>query len=169
MPSHGQSTLSPLSCVSCRQRKVKCDKARPCSACQRSKVDCVFPPRLRLPRGRQGGCGTRTAEITRRLNRLEGLVERLGGEDVLTESLAGGEADAGVAPLSAGAAGKDMRNGSLGVGSEDSSRTLDSKPFVQADGRRYLSGDFWTTLSGEVSSLSSGVALRTEVMRSKSP
>ncbi len=151
MPTHGQTSTS-LSCVSCRQRKVKCDKAQPCSACQRSNVDCVFLQRLRLPRGRQGGSRARTVEITRRLNRLEGLVERLGGENALTESPAGAEAGTDVTTISAGVPEHGNRNAPLVNGSSISSPTRDYKPVVQADGSRYLSGDFWTSLSCEVSS-----------------
>ncbi|KAH6876714.1 fungal-specific transcription factor domain-containing protein [Thelonectria olida] len=38
------STLSLRSCVTCRRRKVKCDKAVPCANCVRHGVACVFPP-----------------------------------------------------------------------------------------------------------------------------
>ena len=152
MPTNSQTPAS-LSCVTCRQRKVKCDKTQPCSACQRSKVDCVFPPRVRLPRGRQGGSRARTAEITRRLNRLEGLVERLGGENALTESLAAGEADAEGSAPPVREDEQDRQNGPLASGGDESSRIKEAEPIVQADGSRYLSGDFWTCLSGEVSSI----------------
>ena len=33
------------SCVRCFERKVKCDKQHPCSACLRSNVDCIFRAR----------------------------------------------------------------------------------------------------------------------------
>lgn len=150
MPTHGQNPTS-LSCISCRQRKVKCDKAQPCAACQRSKVDCVFPPRLRLPRGRQGGSRARNVEITRRLNRLEGLVERLGGENALTESLAGSEAGIEGPTISAGVADPEDQSGHPANGGKKPYTPRDSEPIVQADGIRYLGGDFWTSLSGEVS------------------
>lgn len=140
-----------LSCVSCRQRKVKCDKARPCSACQRSNVECVFPPRVRLPRGRQGGSRARNAEITRRLNRLEGLVERLGGEAVLTANVQSNEAAAKDSTALKASVEEDVGNGVSGVQSKESSESRDYEPIVQPDGSRYLSGDFWNTLSGEVS------------------
>lgn len=40
------------SCVRCADRKVKCDQQRPCSACVKHNVDCVFNP-SRPPRKRQ--------------------------------------------------------------------------------------------------------------------
>ena len=32
------------SCVRCADRKVKCDRQKPCSACVRHNVECVFSP-----------------------------------------------------------------------------------------------------------------------------
>jgi hypothetical protein len=35
-------------CLTCRQRKKKCDEAKPqCKACQRNKLDCFWPPHIR--------------------------------------------------------------------------------------------------------------------------
>jgi hypothetical protein len=41
-----------LSCVLCRDRKLKCDKLAPCSNCTSSGVACTPIYRPRLPRGR---------------------------------------------------------------------------------------------------------------------
>ena len=40
----------PRSCVTCRSRKVRCDKASPCSNCRRAGIACVFPSLDRPPR-----------------------------------------------------------------------------------------------------------------------
>ena len=41
-------------CVLCQQRKVKCDRNTPCSACTKSRVECIYrdpvPPRRRKRR-----------------------------------------------------------------------------------------------------------------------
>lgn len=35
-------------CLTCRRRKRKCDEAKPhCRACQRNKLDCLWPPHIR--------------------------------------------------------------------------------------------------------------------------
>lgn len=50
-----QSSLGPraqLTCETCKRRKVKCDKLRPCTACRKANVRCVAVERARLPRGR---------------------------------------------------------------------------------------------------------------------
>ena len=64
----------PLSCISCRLKKIKCDRFNPCSACLRTSTDCIQPSRQRLPRGREGG--RKNTELLNRLRRLEGLVEK---------------------------------------------------------------------------------------------
>ncbi|KAI9794244.1 MAG: hypothetical protein M1816_006170 [Peltula sp. TS41687] len=127
----------PLSCVSCRQRKVKCDKANPCSACHRSSVECIYPPRVRLPRGRQGGTRRRSVELARRLSRVEELLEKLGG-------------DPAAVPASAPNLGDSPEGPAASEGSFDSQ---EYEPVMKADGSRYLGGDFWTSLSGEVDGL----------------
>ncbi|KAI1393550.1 fungal-specific transcription factor domain-containing protein [Hypoxylon trugodes] len=39
-----------LSCVSCRNRKLKCDRTKPrCNRCEKAKVECIFPESRRKP------------------------------------------------------------------------------------------------------------------------
>ncbi|KAK3941018.1 fungal-specific transcription factor domain-containing protein [Diplogelasinospora grovesii] len=42
--------VKPRSCVTCRARKVRCDKISPCSNCQRAGIACIFPATDRPPR-----------------------------------------------------------------------------------------------------------------------
>ena len=75
--------LTARSCVTCRRRKVKCDKQVPCSNCIRAGSQCVFPAPGRAPRRpRAGGkvVSEREAELLKRLRRLEGVVEELSGQ-----------------------------------------------------------------------------------------
>ncbi|KUJ24615.1 uncharacterized protein LY89DRAFT_605365 [Mollisia scopiformis] len=75
--------LNARSCVTCRRRKVKCDKQNPCSNCTKAGSPCVFPAPGRAPRRpRQGGkvVSEREAELLKRLRRLEGVVEELSGQ-----------------------------------------------------------------------------------------
>jgi hypothetical protein len=79
--------LNPRSCVTCRKRKVKCDKTHPCTNCKRARIDCIYPAPGRAPRKvRKIGEG-RDKELLERLRRLEGVVKTLGvevpeGEDI---------------------------------------------------------------------------------------
>ncbi|KAI1661952.1 hypothetical protein F4813DRAFT_346394 [Daldinia decipiens] len=39
-----------LSCVSCRNRKLKCDRTKPrCNRCEKAKLECIFPEARRKP------------------------------------------------------------------------------------------------------------------------
>lgn len=54
-PSSNVSNRPTFSCIRCAERKVKCDRQKPCSACVNHKVDCVFqPPRPPQKRRRYG-------------------------------------------------------------------------------------------------------------------
>ncbi|CAG8949108.1 hypothetical protein HYFRA_00002237, partial [Hymenoscyphus fraxineus] len=82
--SHAAShSLSARSCVTCRRRKVKCDKKEPCSNCARAGSECVFPAPGRAPRRpKAGGKATTEREeaLLKRLKKLEGVVEELSGQ-----------------------------------------------------------------------------------------
>jgi hypothetical protein len=73
----GESPRTPshqklLSCLSCRQKKVKCDKKYPCRGYQHSGSECVFPLRKRKARKPR----SRNTEMILRLGRLEELLEK---------------------------------------------------------------------------------------------
>jgi hypothetical protein len=80
--------VNPRSCVTCRRRKVKCDKQMPCTTCRRALIPCIFPapgrkprqPRPRDPNAPQKNFSKREAEMVKRLKKLEGIVEELSGQ-----------------------------------------------------------------------------------------
>jgi len=75
--------LNARSCVTCRRRKVKCDKQVPCSNCTKAHTQCVFPAPGRASRRPREGAkpvSEREAQLLKRLRRLEGVVEELGGQ-----------------------------------------------------------------------------------------
>ncbi|KAI5197397.1 hypothetical protein AUEXF2481DRAFT_27177 [Aureobasidium subglaciale EXF-2481] len=84
--AHGR-LLNPRSCVTCRKRKVKCDKLHPCSNCSRAHIECIFPTPGRAPRKSRKVSDPRDAELLDRLRRLEGLVKGLGVDISNPESL----------------------------------------------------------------------------------
>ncbi|KAH7047534.1 fungal-specific transcription factor domain-containing protein, partial [Macrophomina phaseolina] len=143
-----------LSCVACRSRKIRCDKVQPCSPCRRSGVECVFPAQ-RAQRRKQG---RRNEELLRRLDHLEGLVDRLGGEVAVAARAASGE-PLPLPPQHLPGAEGDFMPGVLmphvlpprtapGAAREDG-----TYPVMKEDGGRYLGEDFWTSLSTEVEGL----------------
>ncbi|PGH10193.1 hypothetical protein AJ80_07552 [Polytolypa hystricis UAMH7299] len=147
------SYLNPRSCITCRRRKVRCDKRHPCSNCVRAKIDCIFPAPGRAPRKSKKPAD---AELLARLKRLEGVVQNLGaqvdGEDDLQ------------ALLFPDAGDKDGQKGT-GNGSPRQPRCIDLDPkkvllgdvtqelgrLVIEDGRsRYVSNRFWASLGDEI-------------------
>ncbi|KPM45841.1 hypothetical protein AK830_g571 [Neonectria ditissima] len=84
----GNPALNPRSCVTCRRRKVRCDKQMPCSNCRRAQIPCVFPapgraprqPRPRDPNAPPKNSTQREVELVKRLRKLEGIVEELSGQ-----------------------------------------------------------------------------------------
>lgn len=80
---------NPRSCVTCRKRKVRCDKSMPCGNCRRAQIQCVFPapgraprrPRPKDPNAPPKHRSTeREVELIGRLRKLEGIVEELSGQ-----------------------------------------------------------------------------------------
>ncbi|KAG5924824.1 hypothetical protein E4U61_006409 [Claviceps capensis] len=84
----GPPALNPRSCVTCRRRKVRCDKQMPCSNCRRARIPCAFPapgraprqPRPKDPSAPSKSSSHREAELIKRLKKLEGIVEELSGQ-----------------------------------------------------------------------------------------
>ena len=82
------SVLNPRSCVTCRRRKVRCDKYMPCGNCRKAHIQCVFPapgraprrPRVKDPNAPPKQSSEREIELMKRLRKLEGIVEDLSGQ-----------------------------------------------------------------------------------------
>ena len=74
---HSERPKVTLTCVQCRQRKRKCDKKSPCSACIQAGSECTAVKRARLPRGRHAT--QNDSDLRQRVSRLERL---LGAQNV---------------------------------------------------------------------------------------
>jgi len=128
MASQQNSDASSLSCLTCRQRKVKCDKQSPCAGCQKSRFSCTYPARAR---SRTKNPGSNQA-LKVRLERLENLVQTLDKSSTKDDMHT---------PL-------ENRSGQ-GVESSTSLGRL----VTEGEESRYIENSFWITLSNEVSSL----------------
>lgn len=108
-PSHGlQSTQEPLnlrSCVTCRRRKVRCNKRNPCSNCVKAGIECVFPAPGRAPRKPKR---PQDAELLSRLRRLEGVIEQIREK----------KGDGSSSPEQARVAGSPVENRTSGQGQQ---------------------------------------------------
>ncbi|KAL2871069.1 putative C6 transcription factor [Aspergillus lucknowensis] len=67
-------SLALRSCITCRRRKVRCDKRNPCSNCVKAGIECMFPPPGRAPRKTKRP-PAENAELLSRLRQLESIVE----------------------------------------------------------------------------------------------
>ncbi|PMD40982.1 hypothetical protein L207DRAFT_529269 [Hyaloscypha variabilis F] len=82
-PDLGSIQVPPhqISCITCRQRKVKCDKQQRCSNCVKSSVECVYAvpvrPRRRIGNGRSPEDVSRE-ELIQRVRRYEALFKKYG-------------------------------------------------------------------------------------------
>ncbi|OAL04622.1 hypothetical protein IQ06DRAFT_290674 [Phaeosphaeriaceae sp. SRC1lsM3a] len=152
----GAPTPNPRSCVTCRRRKVKCDKKQPCSNCLRAKIECVFPGPGRAPRKSRK---PQDAELLDRLRRLEGVVSSLNAQVEEHEQ----EAVEREKANSAGDANCPYANGrtnpnDASVAVDDSVEGLESRfgRLVVEKGRsRYINNSFWASLNNEVEDLKS--------------
>ncbi|KAK2749673.1 hypothetical protein FQN57_005895 [Myotisia sp. PD_48] len=75
-PTASLTRPNPRSCVTCRRRKVRCNKLQPCSNCVKAKIECVFPSPGRAPRKSKK---PRDSELLARLRSLESIVQNLNG------------------------------------------------------------------------------------------
>ncbi|CUM53532.1 unnamed protein product [Debaryomyces tyrocola] len=41
------SEIFPISCISCRRKKIKCNKVKPCNQCEKRQIRCNFPSTFR--------------------------------------------------------------------------------------------------------------------------
>lgn len=150
---------NPRSCVTCRRRKVRCDKKVPCSNCVRAKIECIFPGPGRAPRKSRK---PPDAELLDRLRRLEGVVSSLNAQVEEHEQEAAerekerqGSTGDDNCPFAALATQKDNGNASTSpsVAVDNSVEGLENRfgRLVVEKGRsRYINNSFWASLNNEV-------------------
>lgn len=70
-----------LSCIACRQKKIKCDRGEPCRYCLKAGAQCVPQTRAKVIRRLKKPADT---EVLKRLKQLESIVSRLEGDGFTT-------------------------------------------------------------------------------------
>lgn len=126
MSSLEDSQNSSRSCITCRQRKIRCDKRSPCSGCQKDKFSCAYPPKVHSRKRMQPESNQ---DLKLRLKRLEDLVQSLKeASDKDEKSLPAVNSNSSV-----------RRNNA------DQGRLV-----VEGGETRYIENSFWITLSNEV-------------------
>ena len=158
--------LNPRSCVTCRRRKVRCDKIHPCTNCTRAHIDCIYPTPGRAPRKARKPTDGNDVELLSRLRRLEGIVQGLGVEveadEEPTQKVNGAEAakhgEKRSSTSNYGASvndALDLKDRAKWI-DESKSGKLENRfgRLVINEGRsRYVNSSFWASLSNEVEDL----------------
>ncbi|KAI4263155.1 MAG: hypothetical protein L6R42_001695 [Xanthoria sp. 1 TBL-2021] len=159
-PSGPPNKAKSLSCGTCRERKVRCDKNQPCSTCQRAKVPCVFPSAKRLPRKRQGERKKTNEKLLQRLNRLEALVEKAGLDEKDGQAIEKKTKQSSVCTPTHSSPEKFSNGDALRKKRERSETSQSSgsqpgggKTALEGEMSRYLGSNFWANLSDEVEGL----------------
>jgi len=144
--SNSGTKLNPRSCVTCRKRKVRCDKHEPCSNCVKANIACVFPPPGRAPRKPRR---PQDAELLKRLRRLESVVDSLGAQV---------DDDGNANP-----ADPEGRSTNEGINSEELSSTCPPRKtsleyglgrlLIKGGRSRYVSNEFWSSLGEEIAEI----------------
>ncbi|KAJ5206849.1 Transcription factor [Penicillium cf. griseofulvum] len=166
--TEAQSSTS-RSCVTCRRRKVRCDKRSPCSNCTKAGIDCIFPPPGRAPRKSKR---PPDAELLSRLRRLEGVIDHLrgsGNTEAASSSAHVSSPTTGsstsrsehTAPTSIPTESPKQADGSVCPFAESDPKKLAPDKFENEFGRlvidegrsRYVSNRLWTSLGDEVEEL----------------
>ncbi|KAG7137273.1 Bikaverin cluster transcription factor bik5 like protein [Verticillium longisporum] len=138
-----EDSLHIWNCLTCRRRKVRCDRRSPCSQCAKAGLDCAFPTSGRVPTRRDGAPASssrdRNQDLLARLNRLEGLLRHIG---VQPDDPA--PSDDGLHPQATAAEPR----------SDDEALTQSvGSMFVSEDDTIYIPSRFWRHISEEVTNL----------------
>jgi hypothetical protein len=92
MTANAKPSEKTISCVSCRKRKLKCDRVKPkCGTCTRLRHECEFPERRR----HQGSKRRNIKELEARLAQVETQLISESKQNAAAQntSIPGGEAD----------------------------------------------------------------------------
>ncbi|KAI9805908.1 MAG: hypothetical protein M1825_000522 [Sarcosagium campestre] len=132
------------SCSLCRRRKIKCDRAEPCSNCVRAGSTCIPTTLSHGPRGRQGGRRKNDSELLQRIAKLEHLVKNIEGGATQTPSKRTPEEDG------------TQRESSQDKGIQHPPRSqsvITSRGTVKDGLNDYIGTSLWVTLGDEINGL----------------
>ncbi|OAA58888.1 binuclear zinc transcription factor [Cordyceps fumosorosea ARSEF 2679] len=77
-PADAAVDLEPLSCVSCRAKKLKCDRSKPaCARCVKASGECLYPESRRKPTFKRKN----VKELEARLAQVEGMLKDINGRE----------------------------------------------------------------------------------------
>lgn len=133
-------------CISCRNRKIRCDQIRPsCGSCTRGNIPCEYPSQARrAPRPRQPD-----AVLVQRLARLESVIEQLSAGKVDTQQRHGSE-ESSTPPRTVSGSEEGMSPRLKSPSALEDIEAGLGKLLVSNGKSRYIRPNFWASLSEEV-------------------
>ncbi|KAL4961319.1 putative C6 transcription factor [Aspergillus stella-maris] len=157
--AHPEPSLALRSCVTCRRRKVRCDKRNPCSNCVKANIECIFPPPGRAPR-KVKRPPAENAELLSRLRQLESIVEAaITNNTQSTSSPSQGRSDQSIGEAPAQVQPQD----DAPVGCQMAAATRQSqlpslehefgRLVIEENRSRYVSNRFWASLGDQIEEL----------------
>ncbi|KAH8698681.1 fungal-specific transcription factor domain-containing protein [Talaromyces proteolyticus] len=151
------STARLRSCVTCRSRKVRCDKQSPCSNCRRANIACVVPSTDRPPRWARrldritnnaaSASDPRVNQVMERLHTLEGLVKELSGQ------LEQANATANSTVASSSGDTEPPQENSSNTSPANVQNKFGRLVLQDASSSRYISSGFWSRVGYELDEL----------------
>ncbi|KAI0099458.1 fungal-specific transcription factor domain-containing protein [Daldinia grandis] len=160
----------PRSCVTCRTRKVRCDKTSPCSNCRRARIPCVFPSSDKPPRWArrleriannakaEQEAGPGVSQVMDRLRNLEGLVKELSSQLEQAHSAANASSHGSPSANSPGSSSHDHdadrhKASPLVTSASNLSQQFGRLVLGEAGQSHYVSSGFWSHVNDELDSL----------------
>lgn len=145
-------TRKTLSCTSCRDRKIKCDKAVSCGPCLELGLKCIYPTRrVRASRAQRIALKARDEELVNRISHLESILKNKANAEVAVPT-----EDTLNVPSTPTFNRPQPQNGEPGQAIEPSIAVNDHyAAFVKQQGSssRHLNSGFWSSLSKEFDDL----------------
>ncbi|KAG0652923.1 Bikaverin cluster transcription factor bik5 [Hyphodiscus hymeniophilus] len=135
-----------VSCVTCKKRKVRCDKGYPCGNCSRRSIDCVY---VRVGKRKTRGpgkqrAGERIEQMTNRVAQLEQVLGKLQSRDH-------GDSIPEEAPPSVRVV--STRADSTRTAQDEEGNELDhsaARLLVKEGKTQYIRNNFWATINNEL-------------------
>ncbi|EGU80027.1 hypothetical protein FOXB_09466 [Fusarium oxysporum f. sp. conglutinans Fo5176] len=151
-PSTPSAPLPLRSCVFCRQRKVKCDRQKPCSNCLCANNECSYP----AGRGRAAKRLTQTLDtrLVDRLQKLENIIQQLTSQvDATANTLPSGSGTDGeeIGPSPGG-----VRNYPSGLDDAAPDASINQqlgRLMIDDSKSYYVSNILWANLGNEIEEL----------------
>ncbi|KAM5361798.1 hypothetical protein ACJA88_014325 [Fusarium oxysporum] len=151
-PSTPSDPLPLRSCAFCRQRKVKCDRQKPCSNCLRANNECSYP----AGRGRAAKRPTQTLDtrLVDRLQKLENIIKQLTSQvDATANTLPSGS---GTDREEIGSSPGGVRNYPSGLDNAAPDASIDQqlgRLMIDDSKSYYVSNILWANLGNEIEEL----------------